>query len=47
VSDSLLAKIVVSVILLFGFAVWLISEPNKPSAFNGSLPTDISAASRK
>jgi hypothetical protein len=44
VSDSVLAKLVVTVIVLIGFAVWQWSEHNRPPNCGNNCPTDISAS---
>jgi len=44
VSDSVLVKIVVSIVILLGFAVWLISDQAKRSPLSDRAPTDISAS---
>jgi hypothetical protein len=43
-SDSILAKLVVTVIVLIGFAIWLTSEKHQPPGCQNNCPTDISAS---
>jgi hypothetical protein len=43
-SDSILAKLVVTVIVLGGFALWLASEKHQPPGCRNNCPTDISAS---
>jgi hypothetical protein len=44
VSDSILAKLVVTVIVLSSFAIWLASEKRQPPGCQNNCPTDISAS---
>jgi hypothetical protein len=43
VSDSFLAKLVVTVVVLMTFALWRTSEGSHPPACNIDCPTDFSA----
>lgn len=45
-NDSTLAKLVVTVIVLVGFAVWLKAERTESRACGTNCPTDISASHR-
>jgi hypothetical protein len=42
-SDSILAKLVVTVIILIGLTIWLTLEKHQPGCQN-NCPTDISAS---
>jgi hypothetical protein len=44
VSDSILAKLVVTVIVLIGFSIWLASERHHSPGCQDNCPTDISAS---
>ncbi len=43
-SDSIVAKLVVTVIVLCSFAIWLASEKHQPPGCQKHCPTDISAS---
>jgi hypothetical protein len=45
-SDRTLAKLVVTVIILIGFATWLKAEREALPGCGGNCPTDISASRR-
>jgi hypothetical protein len=45
-NDSSVAKLVVTVIVLIGFAVWLKAERDASRGCSANCPTDISASRR-
>jgi hypothetical protein len=45
-SDSTLARLVVTVIVLIGFALWLKTERDASRGCGADCPTDISASRR-
>jgi hypothetical protein len=45
-SDSTVARLVVTVVVLVGFAVWLKAERDASRGCGGDCPTDISAIRR-